>query len=187
MHSALNDHFRDSLRDALDRENLELDDLSRAYLLRLLVRFVERDALHCLDRDEPGTPALVWLYEEAQRGSRPERFIRYKRLGDVALFVSGFFNDHVECSPVGTDYYVDMGSAAYHRASKLSTYEHPVLDELAQKFAPLVEILMHVSGCSTSNLGRLYERLLRNPNSTLIWQQFIEQGSVPIFGRNVCG
>ena len=74
-HLSLEAYFRDLLRAALTEERIDLEDASFAYLLQLVGDFSRPDALHgASGRQEPGTPALVWLYQEAREAPASRRF-----------------------------------------------------------------------------------------------------------------
>lgn len=190
-HASIEEYFGDLLKEALATERLCLGDASAAYVLRLFSEFAERGALHARDtRGERGTPALVWLYERAQTGGSGVRFDSYRHLGDVALFVSGFFGPHITRarSAVGVEYYVDMGQAAYDTAAVLAkpTGFGALLSELAAKFRRLVEVLTRVAERTTLPVARdmtaLYERLMMNPESTDLFKRLLTKGVVPVFG-----
>ncbi len=96
-----------------------------------------------------------------------------KRLGDVALFVSGFFSDSLNRKIIDVDYYVAMGGSAYgslcigtrgNRRGRESTLS-PVFAELSEKFVACVDLLNEVSaGANIHNDGdilRTYELWLR--------------------------
>lgn len=161
-------------------EGLKLLSLSREYVIQTLVAFLRSDSFF---NDDPGTPALAWLYKRAMELNGVQQRNALRQLGDTALFVSGFFNDHVERSPVGTGYYIDMGGAAYQRLSAMARSE--VFWELSQKFPSIVEVLIHMAGQtslgSNQGLDRLYERYGRNPNSKLLLDALLRQYAVPVF------
>lgn len=192
-HQTLESYFRELLEDALAAEKLSLDDGSVAYLLRVVAEFGASDALHAGGRDEPGTPALVWLYERAQRSDPGQRFDALRHLGDVSLVVSGFFTPHIERerSLVGLDYYVDMGTAAYRSAASLArrTGFSELLDELARNFARLVEVLSYVAERTTlpvaRDLGAIYERFMLTPESHVATSRMFDTGCMPIFKKAV--
>jgi hypothetical protein len=115
---------------------------------------------------------LALLYGEAlEAPSHEERNQALKRLGDVALFISGVFADSLNRKLVDVDYYIAMGGKAYSYLSDSSrnTLRWQVLsevfEELASKFAVFVDILGEVSENAHFNrdvdVMRLYEVWLR--------------------------
>lgn len=190
-HHSLETYFRELLQEALEAEQVDLDDAGVAYLLHLVAEFSRSEGLHGRARpDEPGTPTLTWLLAKAQEGDAGKRFDAYRHLGDVSLVVSGFFTPHIERrrSLVGVDYYVQMGTAAYDTAAALARRSgfQPLFAELASKFRHLVEVLTRVAERTTlpvaADAGTLYARLMRNPESRALKQRLIGQGLVPVFG-----
>jgi hypothetical protein len=180
--------FGELLREALSVEGLALDEACVAYLQNLCSDFVKHEALHGAESTgEPGTPALVWLYQRAQTADRGLRFHAYRQLGDVSLVVSGFFTPHIERerSLVGVDYYVQMGSAAYDSAATLAKPEGfgDLLSELAAKFRRLVEVMTRVAERTTLPIRRdvaaMFDRFARNPDSAELHRRLVAQGLIP--------
>jgi len=191
--STLERLFGDLLVDALASERVALKTGGEAYLRQLCQRMAHRDALHAFqDADEPGTPALVWLYRRARESAPSQRFDAYRNVGDVALVVSGLFQPHVsrQRSSVGIDYYIRMGSTAYSAASSLSAHSGfgPILAELAEKFAALVEVLTRVAEQTTlpvaDDLAALYARFRRNPESKALLDRLAAVGASPVWGAS---
>jgi hypothetical protein len=190
-HQSLASFFEELLREAMAVERIELEAESFAYVTNLFTDFATHRGLHGRQRPgERGTPALVWLYQEAQEArDRGGRFDAYRHLGDVSLIVSGFFTPHLERerSLVGVDYYVQMGTAAYDAASSLAhrTAFSRLLAELAAKFEPLVEVLTRMAERTTLPIARdlraLYERMMRNPGSLDLRDRMLEHGVAPVF------
>jgi len=189
---SLEGFFKDLLEQALVAERVQLDTEGFSYVLHLVGEFARPDVLHGRgQRDDPGTPALVWLYKEAREAAPSQRFDAYRHLGDVALVVAGFFAPHVERarSLVGVDYYVDMGRTAYDVAaqSAFAGGFQRLLRELADKFAHLVEVLSRVAERTTLPVSRdiasLYARMLKNPDSARLTERMLVQGAFPVFGK----
>ena len=106
-----------------------------------------------------------------------------KEIGDVALFVSGFFSDSLNRKLVDVDYYVSIGGRAYNVLSRVETDTFsPVFAELGEKFVGFVDVLSEVSertSCtSNSDLLRLYEKWLKT-GSRRSGQLLVERGVVP--------
>jgi hypothetical protein len=190
-HASLETFFEELLREAMAIERIELEAESFVYVTKLFIDVATHQGLHGRQRPgERGTPALVWLYEEAQKArDRGQRFDAYRHLGDVSLIVSGFFTPHVERerSLVGVDYYVQMGTAAYDAAATLAsrTGFSRLLAELAAKFDRLVEVLSRMAERTTLPVARdlhaLYERMMRNPQSLALRDRMLDHGVAPVF------
>jgi hypothetical protein len=183
--SNLESFFGELLRDAMAVEKVELEHQSFVYVTNLFIDFSANGALHGRQKKgEPGTPALVWLYEDAKNAAEPgRRFDAYRHLGDVSLVVSGLFSPHVERSLVGIDYYVQMGASAYDAASTLArTGFARLLAELASKFHKLVDVLTRMAERTTLPVNRdleaLCERLLRAPSGGFARDKLLDRGLV---------
>ncbi len=188
--------FDELMRDALAAERVDLDPAAAAYLVQLCAEFSRHEALHGRARpDEPGTPTLTWLYQQAREGAPAARFDAYRHLGDVSLVVSGLFAPHLERrrAVVGVDYHVQMGAAAYDQAASLARRSGlgPLLGELASKFRRLVEVLTRMAERTTlpvcQDLGALYARVLRLPESRLLQSRLLEQHAIPVLARGARG
>ena len=95
---------------------------------------------------------LVSFYEEAVEATSAEaRNAALRRLGDVALFISGVFGDSLKGRLVDVDYYIAMGGSAYGslsdgvRGSTQGRTLAAIFDELAEKFVSFVDVLGEVS------------------------------------------
>jgi hypothetical protein len=89
-----------------------------------------------------------------------------RQIGDVSLFISGFFSDSLHRKLVDVDYYVSIGGCAYNALSRVETDTFSsVFAELGEKFVGFVDVLSEVSertSCSSNaDLLRLYEKWLK--------------------------
>jgi hypothetical protein len=190
--ASLEGFFNELLSSALAVERVELSPESCAYLLQLCIEYADRDALHSeTARDERGVPALTWLYQRAKTSAPADRFNAYRKLGDLALMISGFFAPQIERSLVGVGYFVDMGSAAYTTAASLSRGSAfaAILGQLGGSYSQLVEVLTRVAEQTTlpvaNDIGATFERWLRNPSSGELSGRLLGMGMIPIGAKEV--
>jgi hypothetical protein len=106
-----------------------------------------------------------------------------REIGDVSLFISGFFSDSLQRKLVDVDYYVSIGGRAYNTLSRVETDTYSsVFAELGEKFVGFVDVLSEVSertSCSSNaDLLRLYEKWLKT-GSPRSGQLLVERGVVP--------
>ena len=171
--------FKGLVDGALAHQRLEANELTAFYVVQLLANFVERPA----SGDEDDTaPLALRLANALETGGKRQR-TSLKHIGDLSLFVSGFFSDSLNRKVVDVDYYVSIGGYAYTALSRFETDTFsPVFAELAEKFVGFVDVLSEVSertSCaSNADVLRLYEKWLktRSPRSG---QLLIERGVVP--------
>lgn len=174
------EYFKELVESAVARQRLRIGEFTEYYLVNLLCGFVRvgDSAPAALDSE----PLAVRLAQALDSGAIEQR-ARLRSLGDLSLFVSGFFSDSLNRKLVDVDYYVSMGEYAYASLSRAeSELFAEVFAELADKFCSCVGVLTEVSERSalTSNtdLLRLYERWLRT-GSRRDGQLLIERGLVP--------
>ena len=160
--------FRDSLGEAIARQQLEAEDHTVHYVVNLLTLFTRADELYADAPDGRRLPPLAtMLAEAADAGCDRDRHRSLQRLGDVALFMAGFFPDSLARKPVDVDYYIRMGGAAYgtladqtrHGARGAGIGE--VFGELAEKFTAFVDAIGEIADLgrrySSVDILRLYE------------------------------
>ena len=164
----LREYFHDALHGALERQHLAVEDQTEHYVVNLLTLFARTDALY-----ENGTrlkPLVVMLTEALEAPTVSDRHRGLQRLGDVSLFIAGFFSQGFARKLIDIDYHIAMGGQAYSSlADALARTRSRVLGqvfaELGEKFQPMVDALNEVSECSyqhsDKDILRLYEVWLK--------------------------
>jgi hypothetical protein len=169
--SNLREFFKDSLHGTLQKQQLEVEDQTEHYVVNLLTLFARSEALY--ERTPQGPrlkPLALMLSEALEAPSAGDRNRALQRLGDVSLFVAGFFARSFARKLIDVDYYIAMGGRAYGTLGEtLSRGRGKVLgnvfSELSDKFQPLVDALNELSECaythSDKDILRLYEIWLK--------------------------
>jgi len=173
------EYFKELVDVALSHQRLNTQELTAYYVVQLLASFLQRPLSD--DRND-ATPLAVRLARALEGGAVRQR-ATLKEIGDVALFVSGFFSDSLNRKLVDVDYYVSIGGCAYNVLGRTETDTFsPVFAELGEKFVGFVDVLSEVSertSCtSNSDLLRLYEKWLKT-GSRRSGQLLVERGVVP--------
>jgi hypothetical protein len=148
----LREFFRDSVHAALERQRVEVEDHTEHYVVNLLTMFARSEALFDGASGRPQLkPLALMLAEAGEAPTREDRLRTLQRLGDVSLFMAGFFAQGFARRLVDIDYHIAMGGRAYGaladscrtgaRGRALGT----VFTELAHKFQRLVDALNDVS------------------------------------------
>ena len=155
------EYFKELVETAMERQRLAVRDLTSFYLVNLLTGFIHFDR-SATPSDEPLGIRLARALQTG--GSRQRDGLR--EVGDLSLFISGFFADSLNRSLVDVDYYIQLGECAYGSLAKHGDDAlGDVFDELAGKFAACVDVLGEVSErgalSSNSDVLRLYEKWLR--------------------------
>jgi len=170
--ASLQEFFRDSVDTAMATNKVVMDDHTTHYVVNLLTLFSRSDALYdSTSEGLPLKPLAIMLSEALEAPSESVRNVMLQRVGDISLFVAGFFADGLRRSVVDLDYYVYMGGGAYHSLSvniagtvRGRAFGN-VFDELAVKFQDIVDVLNEVRESARSgsdeDVLRLYEVWLK--------------------------
>ena len=187
------EHFSAALESAARNQDVALRDITSTYLVNLLTEYCEASALAAVTDANRQIKPLATLYGEAlEAQTSAHRRLTLRRLGDLALFISGIFSDSLNRKLVDVDYYIGMGEAAYccvydslqadTRAKTLGT----VFGELSSKFPQLVDVLTEISEISglksRNDLLRSYE-LWQKTGSERARKQLRRAGIVPFVSR----
>jgi len=163
------DYFRELVIEALGKQKISTQPETEFYLVNLLNQFMTTDRLYARGpegniKDEP----LALLVKEALEEPQPlAQSALFRHIGDVSLYVAGFFQDSLSRKLVDVDYYIDMGGTAYQQVAVRTGEDilKALYRELAEKFGSLVEVLAEVSDKtsqkSEKDLLRLYELWVR--------------------------
>jgi hypothetical protein len=170
------EYFKELVEGALAHQRIAAGELTSFYVVNLLTGFLQRPA------EEDETPLAFRLADALEAAGMRQRS-SLKQIGDISLFVSGFFADSLARKLVDVDYYVNIGGTAYTALSRYETDTFsPVFAELAENFVRFVDVLSEVSeraSCSSNaDLLRLYERWLKT-GSRRSGQLLAERGVVP--------
>lgn len=169
----LEDWFHQSISGALERRHVEAQPQTEHYMVHLATGFARSEKLsEAANEHGRGLKPLASLLADAfECASLEERQQGLRRLGDVALFVAGFFSDYLNHRPVDADYYSHMGGSAYGMLAELPPRSlrdaalAEVFTELAQKFGEFVDVLNEVAQQARvfdeRDLLRLYELWVR--------------------------
>jgi hypothetical protein len=167
----LREYFRDALQGALMHRNVTIEDQTEHYVVNLLTLFARSENLFESTADRVGVKPLVQLLSEAlEAPTAAERERGLQRLGDVSLFIAGFFAHRFARKLIDVDYHIAMGGRAYCTlANGLARGRRAVLGqvfaELAVKFLPMVEALWEIGDSARqytqADILRLYEIWLK--------------------------
>lgn len=166
------EHFRESVHSALSHQRVEAGEDTVYYVVNLLAYFTYAENLFSPTVEGVDLKPLALIYADAvEASSMEERHGALKRLGDVALLISGLFSSSLNRKVVDVDYYMAMGGSAYAHLSDISRGTVrgrafcAIFGELSDKFPSFVDVLTEVgeqSGLSSqTDIMRLYEIWLR--------------------------
>ncbi len=189
----LREYFHGALQSALANQHLSVEDQTEHYVVNLLTLFSRSEQL--FEQTPNGVrikPLVQMLAEALEAPTTLERERGLQRLGDVSLFIAGFFAHSFARKLIDIDYHIAMGGRAYGTlAGGLCRGRRPVLGrvfaELASKFQPLVDALGEISDAARrytqADVLRLYEIWLKtgSPRArTLLRGLGVEATPVPL-------
>ena len=165
---SLREFFRESIDVAMNSQGVRVGQHAAHYVVNLLTLFSRSEDLYEDHSETYGIkPLALMLADAADAPSVSERNFSLQRIGDVALFIAGFFADGLRYKPVDVDYYINMGGTAYGslsdeiRGTARGRALAGVYHELAHKFQSMVDVLNEVRDSaresSDIDLLRTYE------------------------------
>jgi hypothetical protein len=166
--SSLREFFRDAFHAASEHQKLDIDEQAEQYVVNLLTMFSRADALY--ERTPDGLrirPLARMLADALEAPNAMARQRGLQRLGDVSLFVAGFFARSFARKLIDIDYHIAMGGNAYSSLADTMPRSNAgrcvaaIYSQLAQKFQRLVDALNEISETSyrhtDADVLRLYE------------------------------
>jgi hypothetical protein len=175
------EYFKTQVEAACQRQGVQAHPLTAYYVVNLLTAFthLDRSATTMASNEPLGVKLVRALQSEGGANQR----ISLRQVGDLSLFISGFFADSLRRSLVDIDYYVALGGYAYGSLGRAG--DHPLaetFEELSAKFVAFVDVLSEVSERSAlttnTDLLRLYEKWQRT-GSPRNGELLVERGLVP--------
>ncbi|MDW8259470.1 MAG: hypothetical protein RML32_08500 [Gammaproteobacteria bacterium] len=190
--SNLQEYFRSAVHSALLNQHVDVEDQTEHYVVCLLTLFARSE--HLFEHTPAGRrikPLVVMLSEALESADPAARRRGLQRLGDVSLFVAGFFAQGFARKLVDIDYHIAMGGQAYAVLAENFAGSGPrrvlgrVFAELAAKFQPLVDVLNEIAASANAqsdrDLLRQYEIYLKT-GSQRARSVLARQGIVPASG-----
>jgi hypothetical protein len=180
----LREFFHDSVQAALRKQRVDVDDHTEHYVVNILTMFARSEELYDSTPEGVRLKPLAHMLADASEASSPQqRDEALRRLGDVSLFVAGFFAQSFARKLIDIDYHIAMGGRAYGtladnlRGTMRGQAFAAVFLELAQKFQRLVDVLNDVAEMAHTHTDRdilrLYEIWLKtgSPRAFAILQR----------------
>lgn len=190
----LTEYFRESVETVIDKQQVDVDPHAAHYVVNLLTLFSRSDEFYEDHGESYGIrPLALMMADAAGADTAAERNFSLQRIGDVALFISGFFADSLAGKLVDLDYYIFMGGNAYGslsdeiRGTTRGAAFADIYRELALKFQVFVDVLNEVrDGArpdSDVNLLRTYDVWLKT-GSRRAAALLRKNGVVPLDGAD---
>lgn len=151
----LREFFHDAVGTALREQRVAVEDHTEHYVVNVLTMFARSEELY--EQTAEGVRLKPLAHMLAQASEAPtiqQRDAALRRLGDVSLFIAGFFAQSFARKLIDIDYHIAMGGRAYStladnaRGTLRGQVFAAVFLELAQKFQKLVDVLNDVAEMS---------------------------------------
>jgi len=173
--ASLKEFFKTVLSEIMSERRVAVAEVTEFYLVNLLSEYSSAEKL--FSTEEEGRKAhepLALLYAQALQADREGRIRTLRRLGDLSLYKAGFFADAVREEAVGSDYYIQMGGAAYGQVADLSpqTSFAEAFRELGHKFRTVTQVFEEIAARGLAANGpsgalKVYESWVRTGNDRL--------------------
>ncbi len=179
-HTNLMEFFRERVREAIRHQGKETPEAVEFYLVNLLQEFSKSEKI------ASSGEALALKFAKALEVGPNDRIPILKHLGDLSLYISGFFPHSFSHKIVDIDYYVQMGETAYGALSQLMerrSHFPEVFTHLSDRFVEVMDILAEVSeqgvAKNDADLLRLYEMWMKT-GSQRTFNILSEEGIIPV-------
>lgn len=180
------EYFQKLVIDAMDKNRVSAKPETEVYLINLLNQFMTTDRLYIKDANgNYRQESLAILIKEALEEPQEEaKQLMFRYVGDVSLYVAGFFHESLSKKLVDLGYYIDMGGNAYRWVAACSgeLIMKEMYKELSEKFPNFVDVLALVSDKTSprteKDLLRLYDFWMRT-GSERAAKALQEEGIIP--------
>ena len=184
----LDSYFTSSILSALSHQGVDASEHTVVYLSSLLSHCCYTE--HLFEKIDGGyriKPLALYYADYTDAKTSSQRTLALRRLGDVALFVSGLYSQSLVRKAVDIDYYIAMGGGAYAQLSTTldnvtrSQGMAEIFAELASKFVAYMDVLSEITEAqhsSDSDILRQYEIWLRS-GSKAAKKRLLSQGIIP--------
>ncbi|GEM_PF-4633683 len=160
------------LKESMTSQGITASPPTEVYLGGILMRFAKPEVLHRKTEGRATHRLLVEMWSQATKTPiGKEQYARFRDVGDLSLFMAGFFYARVRRGVMGENYYVEMGRRAYATVADLITARNgqkvgAMYEEMADRFPQFrdafEETADRVQIDGDRSLMRLCERL-RDP------------------------
>jgi hypothetical protein len=201
--------FGEEVAETAAKQGLSISEPVSRYLGAVLARFSETEQFfqsvknsspnlnQSSQQDTEKTklefPVLAKMWLESLSIPVTEQYFALQQLGDMSLFMTGFFNERItrNRSMLDMDYYMAMGEMAYQRAGHIRESIQAeravnVFFELSKSFENYVEVFAELSDrkllTNDKDILKLYEKWLAS-GSHRISRMLSEAGIIPSKGK----
>ena len=156
------EYFRQRVASVTEQQQATIDHEVEFYIVNMMCDFIQPHKASS-SFDQPLALNLV----EALEATGSEQQLKFKALGDISVYVAGFFQESLTRRCTSIDYHIKIGSVAYRMLSSLvGERERQLYEKLGASVATMIDIMAEVGvaegmHCSMDILST-YSRWLRN-------------------------
>ena len=160
--------FKDYIKKELHLADSSLSCEVKNYLADLLYFYLRGDRFYEYQHDlgSDCEKTFVSLYGKIHSARTNEKIYLFKKMGDLSLYISGFFRSSIQKKVVDVSYYENMGQSAYGYLADCYSSQSNVFQSLYQQFKDLAENLFYIQKKS---------ELRDNKNSIALYKEYMEQ------------
>lgn len=144
--------FKEKVSEAISNQRLLISLDVESYIVNLLIEFIKPLKLELTgsETDALDTP-LAFILKAATEAPPAQRLKIFKNMGDISLYLAGFFQDYFNRKLFDINYYISMGSVAYENVAQIVRNQHKdphfadTFEKLSYRFEQLVEVVAEVS------------------------------------------
>ncbi len=188
---SVKEYFRGLFGEVRESQGVQVTQVTEFYLSNLLADFLSAENLYTTREDgSRDIEPFALLLARAMQAQREERIRLLRRMGDVSLYICGFFSDSLERKTVDVTYYIAMGENAYGQLASMMRWPGrgkalfgEIYDELTTEFRRIVDVFAEISErvAVSTNQGivRMYDRWVRTGSERLT-RLLAQQGVLPM-------
>ena len=179
--------FHKNIAESMAKQKIKASGEVELYLVELMCSFVKPEKMSEINVLE--TP-LAMLHKAAVESPPEGRIKIFKNLGDVSLYISGYFQDYFNTKTFSMDYYITLGANAYGNVSTLvrdrGGHISRLYWDLSENFDVFVEVVAgvreQIDPQMPTDLLATYERWIQN-QSPRLRKRLESSGILPVAGK----
>lgn len=141
-------YFREALSHALNESKIQITQSAQVYLVHFLNEFSRAEKMFA-GTDYGEKINIFSMLDRAAQAEDHEALPIWRHMGDVSLYLLGYFSEGDGTRPASRSYYLGMGARAYNQVSLLFRYQaldsSLLFKELSERFPDLVELVEAIS------------------------------------------
>ena len=156
------EYFRQRVASVMKQQQAEIDHEVEFYIVNMMCDFIQPQKV-ASSFDQPLALNLL----AAMEATGSEQQLKFKALGDVSVYVAGFFQESLVRRCTSIDYHAKIGAVAYRAlAALVCGRERSLYEKVAASVTQMIDIMAEVGAAEgmhhSSDILSTYSRWLRN-------------------------